>query len=81
MTRAGASHEAQTNEEGRYAFRHLPPGLTRIRIQLKGFADFEKTGVVVTSGQTQTVNAQLVVALEKQQVTVKAKSVTCQRPI
>ena len=72
---AGASHETQTNEEGRYAFRHLAPGTYTIRIQLKGFANFEKTGVVVTPGQTQTVNAQLVVALEKQQVTVKENSV------
>jgi hypothetical protein len=72
----GASHETQTNEEGRYAFSRLAPGTYSIRIQLKGFADFEKTGVVVTSGQTQTVNAQLVVALEKQQITVKENSVS-----
>ena len=71
---AGASHETQTNEEGRYAFPRLAPGTYSIRIQLKGFADFEKTGVVVTSGQTQTVNVQMVVALEKQQITVKANS-------
>ena len=71
----GASHEAQTNEEGRYAFHHLAPGAYTIRIQLKGFANFEKSGVVVAPGQTQTVNASLVVALEKQQVTVKENSV------
>ncbi|MGO8791902.1 MAG: carboxypeptidase regulatory-like domain-containing protein [Terriglobia bacterium] len=71
----GSSHEAQTNEEGRYAFRHLSPGTYSIRIELKGFANFEKSGVVVASGQTQTVNASLVVALEKQQVTVKENSV------
>ena len=67
----GASHETQTNEEGRYAFSQLTPGTYTLRIQLKGFADFEKTGVVVAPGQTQTVNAQMVVALEKQQITVK----------
>jgi hypothetical protein len=72
----GASHETQTNEEGRYAFLRLSPGTYSIRIRLKGFADFEKTGVVVTPGQTQTVNAQMVVALEKQQITVKENSVT-----
>jgi hypothetical protein len=71
---AGASHEAQTNEDGRYVFPHLAPGAYTIHIQLKGFANFEKTGVVVTPSQTQTVNAQLVVALEKQQVTVKENS-------
>src|SRR5208337_2264657 len=70
----GASHEIQTDEEGRYAFSQLAPGTYTIRIQLKGFADFAKTGVVVASGQTQTVNAQMVVALEKQQITVKVSS-------
>ncbi len=72
---AGASHEAQTNEEGRYAFTRLAAGTYTIRIQLKGFANFEKTGVVVAPGQAQTVNAQLIVALEKQQITVKENSV------
>ena len=72
----GASHETQTNEEGRYAFPRLAPGTYSIRIQLKGFANFEKTGVVVAPGQTQTVNAQMVVALEKQQITVKENSVS-----
>src|ERR1035441_4362826 len=72
---AGARHEIQTDEEGRYAFSQLAPGTYTLRIQLKGFADFEKTGVVVASGQTQTVNAQTVVALEKQQITVKENSV------
>jgi hypothetical protein len=70
----GASHEAQTNEEGRYVFPRLAPGSYTIRIQLKGFANFEKTGVAVAPGQAQTVNAQMVVALEKQQVTVKENS-------
>ncbi len=71
---SGASRTIQTNEDGRYTFVRLASGTYSIRIQLKGFADFEKTGVVVSPGQTQIVNAQLVVALEKQQVTVKAET-------
>jgi hypothetical protein len=71
----GVSHQTQTNEEGHYVFRHLAPGTYNLRIRLKGFAHFEKAGVVVTPGQTLTVNAQLVVALEKQQVTVQANGV------
>jgi len=72
---AGAAHQTQTNEEGRYAFRQFAPGVYTIRIQLKGFADFEKTGVAVAAGKTQVVNAQMVVALEKQEVTVKESGV------
>jgi hypothetical protein len=66
----GASQQVQTNEEGRYVFRNLAPGTYSIQIQLKGFANFERTGVVVAAGQVQVVDAQLVVAVEKQQVTV-----------
>jgi hypothetical protein len=66
----GAALEVQTNEEGRYVFQNLVPGAYTLRIQVKGFADFTKAGVVVTAGQVQVVDAQLVVALEKQQVTV-----------
>jgi hypothetical protein len=65
-----ASHQVQTNEEGRYVFQDLAPGTYTLRIQVKGFADFNKADVVVTAGQVQVVDAQLVVALEKQQVTV-----------
>jgi hypothetical protein len=71
----GTSHETQTNEEGRYAFHHLDPGAYTLRVQLKGFANFEKPGVVVISGQPQTVNVKLQVTLEKQQVTVEENSV------
>jgi hypothetical protein len=66
----GASHQVQTNEEGRYVFQNLAPGTYTLEIQVKGFADFNKANVVVTAGQVQVVDAQLVVALEKQQVTV-----------
>ena len=70
----GAAEEAQTNAEGRYIFRNLPPGTYTVRIRVKGFADFEKAGVVVAPGQPQGADAQLVVFLEKQEVTVKGES-------
>jgi hypothetical protein len=69
----GAAEEAQTNGEGRYIFRNLPPGTYTVRIRVKGFADFEKAAVVVAPGQPQVVDAQLVVFLEKQQVTVQGE--------
>jgi hypothetical protein len=45
-----------------------------VRIHVKGFAHFEKAGVVIARGQPQVVDAQLVVFLEKQKVTVKGES-------
>ncbi len=71
----GVTKEVQTNEEGRYAFRSLPPGTYSVRISVKGFADIEKPGIVIARGRPQIVDAQLVVALEKQRVTVKGDAV------
>jgi hypothetical protein len=70
----GVVRKVQTNEEGRYAFRNLSPGTYTVRIQLKGFADYEKAAVVIARGQPQVVDAQLQVALERQQVTVKGEA-------
>ncbi|HZP02411.1 MAG TPA: carboxypeptidase regulatory-like domain-containing protein [Terriglobia bacterium] len=70
---AGGKHETQTNEEGRYVFRGLSPGTYTVQVQLKGFANFEKPGVVVRRGQTQVVDVQLAVHLETQKVTVKGE--------
>jgi hypothetical protein len=71
---SGAAQRVQTDEEGRYVFQNLAPGAYTLRIQVKGFADFIKADVAVVAGQVQAVDAQLVVALEKQQVTVKDRA-------
>src|ERR1700681_3685631 len=57
----GLTKEAQTDEQGNYAFRGLPPGTYTVQIRRKGFADFVKAGVVIASGRTQVVDVQLVV--------------------
>jgi len=75
VSAGGARREVQTNEEGRYAFRHLAAGAYTIQIQLKGFAPFRKAGVTVAAGRTQTVDARLELATEKQKVTVQGESV------
>lgn len=68
----GATKSVQTNEEGKYVFRNLASGAYTVRITLKGFADFVQSGVQVAHGQPQLVDAHLVVALEKQEVTVQS---------
>jgi hypothetical protein len=70
----GAALVAQTNEEGKYAFHNLPPGTYTVQIVLKGFATFEKTGVVIAPGSAEVVDAQMQVSLEKQQVTVQEQT-------
>jgi hypothetical protein len=70
----GTKLVAQTDDQGRYAFRNLPSGAYTVRISLKGFANFEKADVAVAPGKPQVVNAQLVVALEKQEITVQGEA-------
>jgi len=66
----GTKLVAQTDEQGKYAFRNLAPGAYTLAIQLKGFNDFVKAGINIARGQPQVVNAQMSVAVEKQQITV-----------
>ena len=66
----GMKLAVQTDDQGKYAFRNLAPGAYTLTIRLKGFNDFVKAGIVIARGQPQVVNAQLSVAVEKQQITV-----------
>jgi Carboxypeptidase regulatory-like domain len=70
----GAALVAQTNEEGKYVFRNLPAGTYSVRIELKGFSTFEKTGIVIAPGKPQVVDAQMEVTMEKQKVNVQSEA-------
>ncbi len=67
----GTIQQTQTDEQGQYVFHGLEPGSYTIAITAKNFAPFEKSSVTVAPGKTAVVNAQLVVMLQKQQVTVR----------
>ena len=73
-SQGGAVLEAQTNERGEYIFRHLPAGTYTVEISVKGFQPFRKAEVAVASGQAAVVDAKLVVAMEKQKLTVQAQA-------
>jgi len=67
----GSIREARTDElEGRYVFRDLPVGTYTLRVHVKGFADIEKSNVVIVRGQPQVANLQLDVVMEQQAFTV-----------
>lgn len=66
----GTKLVAQTDEQGKYAFRNLAPGTYTLIVQLQGFEDFTKAGIVIARGSPQVVNVQLAVAVAKQQITV-----------
>lgn len=70
----GATLVVQTDAQGNYAFRNLPAGNYTLEIHLKGFRDFVRSGITISPGKPQVVDARLVVALEKQQVTVTGET-------
>ena len=79
VTLTGPSHAtqtAQTDEQGRYAFHNLAPGEYMVAISSQGFSTFTKSGIQVSHGHLQVVNAQLAVVMEKQQVTVQSEAQT-----
>ena len=70
----GITLAAQTDEQGKYAFRSLAPGTYTLTVRLKGFNDFVKESIVIARGRPQVVNAQLSVAVQRQQITVTDES-------
>lgn len=72
----GVSTTANTNSAGVYEFRRLEPGKYEIRIDSPGFSVFEDKTVEIRSRELKTLNVQLEVALEDQQVTVDDRNIS-----
>lgn len=70
----GTVQQAQTDEQGRYAFRNLPPGKYAVAVTARGFAEFRQAAVKVAPGQARVLNAQLSVTMEKQEVNVQSET-------
>ncbi|HEY0004284.1 MAG TPA: carboxypeptidase regulatory-like domain-containing protein [Pyrinomonadaceae bacterium] len=71
---AGVEKTATSDNEGRYVFSALAPGVYTLRASAPGFAAFENTGVEVAAGRTDPLNITLAVALEEAVVMVEAES-------
>jgi hypothetical protein len=66
----GAERVVVTNEHGLYRAPLLPLGEYRVVAELQGFKRFEQTGVMLSVGQTQIVNATLAVGTVSETITV-----------
>src|SRR5262249_38494094 len=62
-----------TNPQGSYVINGLDPGNYTVRVMAKGFAVFEAS-VDIRTGAPQTLDAALIVMLDKQEVTVTEQS-------
>ncbi len=61
---------ATTDDKGRYTFANVAPGAYQVRVVVTGFDTFEQSGVQVAAGNAATVNAQLQISAQRQDVTV-----------
>jgi hypothetical protein len=61
---------ATTDDKGRYTFANVAPGTYEVRVVFTGFDTFEQAGVQVSGGAASTVNAQLRISSQRQDITV-----------
>src|SRR5919106_4929031 len=66
----GTQKNAVTNSEGIYNFSSLPPGPYTLRVVSPGFTPYEKTELAIAAGPRTTHDVRLVVAFEKQVITI-----------
>src|SRR5450631_4019451 len=69
----GLTKTAQTQVDGSYVFQGLAPGLYTIKVTFPGFAPITKPANV-TAGGNLAMPLQLVLAAEKQEITVAEQS-------
>lgn len=70
----GLVREATTDDRGFFRATTLPPGRYSLQARLDGFVPYERTGLVLTIGQTATVEVQLGLASVSERVTVEAST-------
>ena len=61
-TATATVYTATSNDRGFYVVANVPPGTYELKTSFTGFANFTQTGIVLTVGQTATVNVNLRVA-------------------
>ncbi|HKY43287.1 MAG TPA: carboxypeptidase-like regulatory domain-containing protein, partial [Pyrinomonadaceae bacterium] len=72
----GVITSATTNSAGVYEFRRLEPGTYELKVASPGFNVFEDKNVEVRARELKTLDAQLEVAFEEQQVTVNDRDIS-----
>jgi carboxypeptidase family protein/TonB-dependent receptor-like protein len=73
-TESGLAREVAADVEGFYRAPALPPGPYEVSATLDGFTPYRRTGLVLTVGQTATVDVQLSVASLSETLTVQGSA-------
>ncbi|MGO9094068.1 MAG: TonB-dependent receptor domain-containing protein [Bryobacteraceae bacterium] len=74
VTGQGAAKTFSTNEVGAYTVTGLPPGKYSVRLSAFGFSSVVKPDIEIQPGKALLLDANLPLAVEKQEVTVEADS-------
>src|SRR5512139_2160298 len=72
QTATGMTRFVITAEKGEYVFTNLPVGPYKLTAKLSGFNVFEQTGIVLTVGDTRSVNVTMTVGGLEETVHVQA---------
>ena len=62
------AYSASTNDSGFYVIPNLLPGRYELKVAYTGFSNFTQTGILLSVGQTATVNVTLKVAAVGEEV-------------
>jgi len=73
-TATGTTYTATSNDRGFYAVANVPPGSYELAATSSGFANYKQTGIVLTVGQTATINVPLQVASKGEVVVVTTEA-------
>ncbi|HSL54961.1 MAG TPA: carboxypeptidase regulatory-like domain-containing protein, partial [Pyrinomonadaceae bacterium] len=72
----GVVTTATTNSSGVYEFRRLEPGTYELNVVAPGFSMFEQKEIEIAAREVTTLNTQLEVALQDEQVTVDDRNIS-----
>ena len=72
----GVTTSTTTNTAGAYEFKRLDPGVYELTVTSPGFTTFEEKSVQIKPRELLTLNAELEVALEDEQVTIDDRSIS-----
>jgi Carboxypeptidase regulatory-like domain len=71
---SGKALVTQSESDGTYVLRGVPPGTYSVTVTMPGFASFVKMGVKITAGQALALDAHLAIQEQKQEINVTASA-------